>query len=189
MARRSDGQAQRTPRRRLLLVAVLVVVMAVDQAGKWWGWRHSSSAQLNAGGDILVGPTVSAWYAAPLPGTVLDVVGAAVLGYVLRAILCCCQPAAIQVSGTLAVAGWGSNLLDRLGMHHLSAPGSARGAVDFIQIGADVYNLADFVIVAGTLLFLTALTARYVTSGPAGQCQAGSTYAERVFAREPLSPE
>src|SRR5689334_19903742 len=136
------------------MVGVLVAVVLVDQAGKWWGWRHAPTAQINAGGDALVGPTVGAWYAAPLPGALLDLVGVVVLGVVLQALLRGYQPAAIQLSGTLTVSGWSSNLLDRLGLHRLSAPGSVRGAVDFIPIGENLYNIADFVIGAGTLGFV-----------------------------------
>jgi hypothetical protein len=55
------------------------------------------------------------------------------------------------------MGGWGSNLLDRLGMHHLTAPGSVRGVIDFITIGDECYNVADFVIGAATVLFLLAL--------------------------------
>jgi hypothetical protein len=39
------------------------------------------------------------------------------------------------VAGALMISGWGSNLLDRSGMHILTAPGSSRGAVDFIPVG------------------------------------------------------
>jgi len=37
------------------------------------------------------------------------------------------------VPGALVIGGWSSNLLDRLGMHYWTAPGSVRGAVDFIE--------------------------------------------------------
>jgi hypothetical protein len=54
------------------------------------------------------------------------------------------------------ISGWGSNLLDRLGMHVLTAPGSSRGAVDFIPVGSAHVNLADGVIAVATLLYLVA---------------------------------
>jgi len=50
--------------------------------------------------------------------------------------------------------GWGSNLLDRLGIHYWTAPGSVRGVVDFIHIGGHYYNVADFFIIGCTPLFL-----------------------------------
>jgi hypothetical protein len=55
------------------------------------------------------------------------------------------------------LGGWSSNLLDRLGLHFWSAPGSVRGAVDFIHLGARFYNVADLFIGAGTVLFLLAV--------------------------------
>jgi hypothetical protein len=54
------------------------------------------------------------------------------------------------------IGGWSSNLLDRLGMHHVTAPGSVHGAVDFIHLGGPYMNLADVVIVGATALFLMA---------------------------------
>jgi hypothetical protein len=41
-------------------------------------------------------------------------------------------------------------------MHAVTAPGSVRGAVDFISLGPPYWNVADFVIVAATVLFLVA---------------------------------
>jgi hypothetical protein len=52
--------------------------------------------------------------------------------------------------------GWASNLLDRLGTHYWTAPGSVRGVVDFIHIGGHYYNVADFFIIGCTSLFLLA---------------------------------
>jgi hypothetical protein len=57
------------------------------------------------------------------------------------------------------VGGWASNLLDRLGLHYWTAPGSVRGAVDFLHIGTYFYNLADFFIIGCTPLFV--VTAGY----------------------------
>ncbi|MBO0776187.1 MAG: hypothetical protein J2P34_07715, partial [Actinobacteria bacterium] len=67
------------------------------------------------------------------------------------------RPGAITVPGALVIGGWGSNLLDRLAMHYLTAPGSVRGAVDFIHIGGINCNLADFFILGATPVFLVAL--------------------------------
>ena len=49
---------------------------------------------------------------------------------------------------------WCSNLLDRLGVHYWTAPGSVRGVVDFICLGGARYNVADLFITAATPLFL-----------------------------------
>jgi Signal peptidase (SPase) II len=58
----------------------------------------------------------------------------------------------------LAVAGWASNLLDRLGMHYVTAPGSTRGAVDFLPFAGHYWNLADAAIVTGTAGLLVAMS-------------------------------
>jgi hypothetical protein len=63
------------------------------------------------------------------------------------------------------VAGWSSDLLDRLGLHTLTAPGSVRGAVDFIELGHAYYNVADFVIVGATALLLPVLCASVSQGG------------------------
>jgi hypothetical protein len=57
----------------------------------------------------------------------------------------------------LAVGGWSSNALDRLGLHFWTAPGSVRGAVDFIPFHHCVYNVADFAIAGGTVFLLAAV--------------------------------
>ncbi len=45
------------PGRRLLVLGLLAAVVVLDQATKWWAWRHVSGAEINPGGDWLVGPT------------------------------------------------------------------------------------------------------------------------------------
>jgi hypothetical protein len=55
------------------------------------------------------------------------------------------------------VGGWGSNLLDRLGVHYLTAPNSVRGVVDFIHLDGAYYNVADFFIIFGTPLLVLAV--------------------------------
>jgi hypothetical protein len=42
-------------------------------------------------------------------------------------------------------------------MHLVNAPGSPRGAIDFISIGGHFYNVADVVIVGSTVVFLAAV--------------------------------
>src|SRR5437773_56052 len=39
--------------RRIVLVLLAAVVL-VDQAVKWWAWRHAPGARINAGGDLFV---------------------------------------------------------------------------------------------------------------------------------------
>jgi hypothetical protein len=62
-----------------------------------------------------------------------------------------------HVSGVRMVAGWMSHLLDRLGFHDRTAPGTGRGALNFIQINRGLYNVADLVILAATPLCLLAV--------------------------------
>jgi lipoprotein signal peptidase len=159
-----DGS--RPPRHRghpRLALAVLAAVVVLDQATKWWAWRHVSGALINPGGDQLVGPKVGAWYSAQVPGAMLDVQGAVAL-VLAMSVLVRVRRRMLAVPATLAVAGWSSNALDRLGLHFWTAPGSVRGAVDFIHLHWGVYNVADVVIVAGTAFLLAALACAGLTA-------------------------
>jgi lipoprotein signal peptidase len=150
--------------RQPTVLALLAAVIAVDQLTKGWAWRHSPLAKINYGGNVFVGDTVSRWYADPVTGALLDLVDFGVLTAAVVILLRRRLPALVVVPGALMVGGWISNLLDRLGLHHLTAPGSVRGAVDFIPLGSIRYNVADVFIVVGTLLFMLALTARAWTT-------------------------
>lgn len=145
-----------TAQRRAVVLAPLVAVVVLDQAAKWWAWRYFSWTRINSGGDVLVGRTVGTWYASPVAGAVLDLLDFALLSVAVSVLAHWRAPAAVSVPGALMTGGWGSNLLDRLGMHYWTAPGSVRGVVDFIHIGAHYYNVADFFIVGCTPLFLLA---------------------------------
>jgi lipoprotein signal peptidase len=134
-------------------------VVVLDQTVKWWAWRHIPWTKINSGGDILVGRTIGAWYARPVTGALLDLLDFGLLSIAVSVLARYRAPAAVSVPGALMTGGWGSNLLDRLGAHFWTAPGSVRGVVDFIHFGAHYYNLADFFIISCTPLFL--LTAAY----------------------------
>jgi lipoprotein signal peptidase len=140
------------------VLALLALVIVVDQLAKWWAWRHAPLAKINYGGNIFVGDTISQWYADPATGALLDLMDFGVLSAAALVLIRRRPPALILVPGALMVGGWISNLLDRLGIHHLTAPGSVRGAVDFIPLGSIRYNVADVFIVGGTLLFILAVT-------------------------------
>jgi lipoprotein signal peptidase len=140
------------------VLALLAVVIVMDQLAKWWAWRHAPLAKINYGGNIFVGDTISQWYADPATGALLDLMDFGVLSAAALVLIRRRLPALILVPGALMVGGWISNLLDRLGIHHLTAPGSVRGAVDFIPLGSIRYNVADVFIVCGTLLFILAVT-------------------------------
>jgi lipoprotein signal peptidase len=134
--------------------ALLAVVVVLDQAAKWWAWRHFPWTRINSGGDILVGHTIGTWYADPVTGALLDLLDVGLLSLAVSVLARCRASAWVVVPGALMTGGWASNLLDRLGFHYWTAPGSVRGAVDFIHIGANFYNIADFFIIGCTPLFL-----------------------------------
>jgi lipoprotein signal peptidase len=140
----------------IVVLALLAVVVALDQAAKWWAWRYLSWTEINSGGDVLVGRTVGAWYADPVTGALLDLLDFGLLSLAVSALARCRATAAVVVPGALMTGGWGSNLLDRLGGHYWTAPGSVRGAVDFIHVGGHFYNVADLFIIVCTPLFLLA---------------------------------
>jgi lipoprotein signal peptidase len=139
------------------VLALMAAVIVVDQAAKWWAWRHIPWARINSGGDLLVGQTIGAWYANPVAGALLDLLDVGLLSIAVFVLARCRVTAAVRVTGALMIGGWGSNLLDRLGLHYWTAPHSVRGAVDFLHVGGYYYNLADFFIIGCTPLFLLAV--------------------------------
>src|SRR6476469_1852716 len=141
---------------RWAVFALLALASVVDQLGKWWAWRHAPLAKINYGGNIFVGDTISRWYADPTTGALLDLRDFGVLSAAAFVLIRRRPPPVVLVPGGLMVGGWISNLFDRLGMHYVTAPGSVRGAVDFIPLGPIRYNVADLFIVFGTVLFLRA---------------------------------
>ena len=138
------------------MLALIAVVVVLDQSVKWWAWRHVSWAKINSGGDMLVGPTIGAWYSGRVTGALLDLLDFGLLSIAVSVLARCRVAAVVSVPGALMIAGWGSNLLDRLGIHYWTAPDSVRGVVDFIHIGGQYYNVADFFIMGCTPLFLLA---------------------------------
>ena len=169
----AGGEAARgkRPGQRCLVLTLLAVIL-VDQAAKWWAWRHLTGVTINPGGDFLTGPTIGSWYANPLAGALLDLVDFGLVG-TAAAILARRRHLAVTVCGSLMVGGWASNLLDRLGMHYWTAPGSVRGAVDFISAGGRSWNLADFFIIGATPLFLLATTQLARRGGRPAAARAG----------------
>jgi lipoprotein signal peptidase len=139
-----------------VVLALFSVVVALDQATKWWAWRYVSGAEINPGGDLLVGHTIGAWYSGPVTGALLDLLDFGLVSTAVWVLTRYRLPSSVRVPGALMIGGWGSNLLDRLGVHYWTAPGSVRGAVDFIHVGGHYYNLADFFIIGCTPLFLLA---------------------------------
>ena len=145
-----------------MVLALLVAVVVLDQAAKWWAWRHFSWTRINSGGDALTGRTIGKWYADPVTGAVLDLLDFGLLSVAVSVLARGRAPAAVSVPGALMTGGWASNLLDRVGIHYWTAPGSVRGVVDFIHLGGHYYNVADFFIITCTPLFLLAAGYRRV---------------------------
>ncbi len=143
-------------RLRLIALTVLAAVIVLDQAAKWWAWRHVAGAEINPGGDPLVGHVVGDWYGAPVAGALLDLLDAGLLCLAVTGLLRRRRPAVVVVLAAVMLGGWCSNLLDRLGLHYLTAPGSVRGAVDFIPLAGTTCNLADLCIVGAAPLMLLA---------------------------------
>ena len=161
------------------MLTLLGVVVVLDQAVKWWAWRHLLTARINSGGDAIVGRTIGAWYAAPISGALLDVVDFALLSVVVWILARSRANAAVVVPGALMTGGWFSNLLDRLGVHYWTAPGSVRGVVDFMHLGGHYYNLADFFIIGCTPLFLLAAAYHGVRGARSRQRPAAAGSASR----------
>jgi lipoprotein signal peptidase len=146
----------------MVVIALIGTVVVLDQSAKWWAWRHVPWARINSGGDILVGRTIGAWYSAPVTGALLDVLDFAVLSIGVSILVRYRVTGAVAVPGALMIGGWASNLLDRLGVHYWTAPGSVRGVVDFIHAGGHYYNVADLFIISCTPLFLLAVACQGV---------------------------
>jgi lipoprotein signal peptidase len=165
------------PGRRTMVFALLAVDVVLDQAMKWWAWRNTPTAIINDGGDALVGAKVGGWYADPAPGALLDLVDVGLLGAAVSILMRRRRPLKALVPGALMLGGWCSNLLDRLGMHYWTAPGSVRGAVDFVHIGHSYYNVADFFIICATPVFLlgTGYLGRQVQNRPGTSGSAAPT--------------
>jgi lipoprotein signal peptidase len=140
-----------------MTLGLQLAVVVLDQATKWWGWRHAPSAIINTGPTWFIDGPVSRWVSGPVTGPLIDLLGVGLLSVTACILVRRRRRLPLLVPGALMIAGWGSNLLDRLGMHGLTAPGSDRGAVDFIPLGGSVFfNLADVVIAAATVLYLVA---------------------------------
>lgn len=142
------------PRRRWIVFAPLALVVLLDQTTKWWAWRQVPKVIINRGGDILVGPVIGRWYAGPVTGVLLDLLSIALLSTAAGVLLRRRLPILVTASAALAIGGWTSNLLDRLGLHAWTVPGTVRGALDFIPLAGYYYNIADVFIVVATLLFV-----------------------------------
>jgi len=139
-------------RQALWVLGVLTVVILTDQLTKAWAWRHLPEAVLNTGATWFLGHTISSWYRTDPSGGLLDLASTQILAFCLFTLLRRPRPLPVLLAAALTIAGWASNLGDRLGLHLLTAPGMPRGAVDFAPLGHCVFNIADACIATGTLL-------------------------------------
>jgi lipoprotein signal peptidase len=137
-----------------IVFGVLALVVCVDQGFKAWAWQHLPDTHINSGADMLVSSVVGSWYRDPLLGAVLDVVGALVLTLVGLLLVRRGRSTPVLLGAAITLAGWASYLADRLGMHHLTAPGSVRGAVDFVKWQGRTWNMADLAIGCGSALLM-----------------------------------
>lgn len=179
---------------RGLGIALLIAIVALDQAAKAWAWRQAPAAVMNPGSTGGMGGPVNAWFTGRATGALLDVVslgvlcgGAFLLGRISR-------PPALFVSAAVMLAGWASNLLDRLGLHSVTAPGSIRGVVDFIPFGRYYVNVADVFIVGATIMLLVLVargqqvwSSRRAGGIPLSRCRTGRPYGRGVSARRSRS--
>lgn len=147
---------------RVRLPVVIAAVVVADQAVKWWAWRNVDGVLINSGGYILLGPGVRSWFAHPVGGAVFDVVGTAALIVAWWWLIRRPRPPGVLLGGGLIIGGWAGNILDRLGLHRWTAPGSARGVVDFIPDGTPGRaNTADLCIVVGIIVLAATVVLRH----------------------------
>jgi lipoprotein signal peptidase len=144
------------PRQSPLQVGALVAVGCGDQLTKAWAWRHLPRVHINSGSGLLLGPQVGRVYRDGLLGLAVDLIGTALLLVLAGVLLRRPRPTFVFVGAALALGGWASNLADRLALHAWTAPGSARGVVDFVRWHGRLWNLADFVIIAGCAICVAA---------------------------------
>ena len=179
-ARPVDGGRSAARAQRVLALLLLGAVVALDQATKAWAWRHVPGSFINAGSGL--GGPVNVWFAGSSSGAALDVVDTVGLCAAGLALVRVPRRPAVLVSAALMIAGWGSNLLDRLGLHGLTAPGSVRGAVDFIRVGRLQVNVADLVITAATAaLVVLVVRSRRTRGTAAGRREAGRSGRRLAF--------
>jgi lipoprotein signal peptidase len=149
-----------------LLAAVFVLVIGTDQAVKWWAWRHVDGALINTGGYVLLGQAIRSWFAGVVTGAVANGLGAVAVCTALHQLLRRHRATHVVIGVGVIAAGVASNLLDRAGVHNLTAPGSEHGVVDLIPSGGSSRcNVADLWIVLGAVLLCAGLVRRAIRAG------------------------
>jgi lipoprotein signal peptidase len=152
----------------VLFWVVLGVVVLSDQVSKWWGWRHAGNATIDTGGGVLNEITAglaSGLMQDPVAGAAADVVLAAVLVVLGCRLLSRTRTWPVLLTSSMLVAAGFTNLLDRFGLHLLTAPGSARGDVNWIAVGGrgtSPLSLADLFITAAACGLTAVIFGRFM---------------------------
>ena len=165
-----DAQHSRGARRLLVAASVAAVVVAVDQATKWWAVRRLSHRSIHVVWKldlILTYNTGSSFSLAQGWGTaiaVFAIVLVVVLGIAARR----SHSDAMAVSLGLIMGGAVGNLVDRFVRAH-------HGVVDFVALHFwPTFNVADASIVVGAAL----AGIIWWRSAPAGAAGAGASTGE-----------
>jgi lipoprotein signal peptidase len=170
-------------RQASLALTIVLAIARLDQVSKAWAWRHLLDVHVNSGGDIMLGGSgLGSWFRDPISGAVFDAADTVVLGMAAVLLLRRHRRPYVLVSGSVLLAGWSSNLLDRLGTHYVTAPGSVRGVVDFIPWGGRYWNVADIAIVLGSVGFVVSLAVAGASSAVRPR-KVKRTQPHRPFAR------
>jgi lipoprotein signal peptidase len=146
--------ALRAAARLRLLLGVVLAVTAVDQLAKAWAWRHLALVHINSGSGLLFGDRAGAFYRDDTVGAAIDGAAAVTVAALAVLLLQRPRPTVPFVGAALMLAGWVSNLGDRLGLHSVTAPGTQRGVVDFLHWQGRLWNLADVTIILGAAVAL-----------------------------------
>ena len=146
------------PRRGPALAAIAVLVIVADQFTKAWAWRSDDLVHINSGSGLLFGDRAGAVYRDGRWGSLIDVAALALIIAIGIALSRLRLPRVPFTGAALILAGWTSNLGDRIGLHELTAPGSVRGVVDFLRFDGRLWNVADLTIIAGTVLCTVSVT-------------------------------
>lgn len=180
------------PRRGPALVAIALLVIAGDQFTKAWAWRSDNLVHINSGSGLLFGDRAGAVYRDGHWGSLIDVAALTLIIAIGVALARLRLPRLPFTGAALVLAGWASNLGDRIGLHELTAPGSVRGVVDFLRFNGRLWNVADLTIIAGTGLCTAFLALATVRRGhrralPSDEWSTASTAPSPAWAAVPAS--
>src|SRR3954453_15784705 len=168
--------SRRVPGQARAFVAVMLVVAVIDQLAKAWAWRHVPVGHINSGSGLLFGDRTGAWYRDGGMGAALDAIAVSMVSALAALLLQRRRPPLLFLGVAMMLAGWVSNLADRLGLHQVTAPGTRRGVVDFLRWGGRLWNVADLSVMAGAVMCVVAppWLSPVPRSGPWGASPSGT---------------